>query len=253
MMSEVVFEHACCEYLRALLRLEHQFIVLNESECCGTTQETNVALGALLEIVRILDRPDLKGKLIAALSDRALLLRRYLALPDADEQMIKPLLSQVDESLDMLQLCQGKFYGSLLDDELLASVKQHVLTPGGAIPANLPMLHAWQQQAAKEKSRQLKDWRQTLSTIEVISDLLLSLLRRATDMVGYCAEEGFFGVVPDTKQELQLIRLLLPEGVIAFPEISAGRHRVSIHFFALQGVKKVAVTRDFAFKMALAY
>src|SRR5438445_586512 len=78
--------------------------------------------------------------------------------------------------------------------------------------------------------------RSNLRTLEHAIGLYLRLLRDSTQPAEHVAENGVFLHVPQAAY--QLVRVLVPAAADVYPEISAGKHRVSVRFMQLNNVNK---------------
>ena len=118
----------------------------------------------------------------------------------------------------------------LREIDLLVTVRQRLVIPGGTCNFDLPAYHHWLQQPAFVRQQNIATWFNEFSHIEAAVTLALELLRATGHMQSVCAQDGFFQLPLDPSQGCQLVRLMLPKDQLFFPEISGGRHRISIRF-----------------------
>lgn len=252
MLSDnIIYEQPLNEQLRICLRLENllqqaSFYLNNDSDWAS-----RITLASLLEIVNLLDRPDLKTKLSKALSHRASLLAHLEPMPNVDNQKLKEVLQTVETLVNHLHITPGKLGQNLRDNEFLTTIRLHLAKPGGVNNFNCPAYYYWLQQPADARIRALSTWYQELNQIQTIVNLLLQLTRESSQPQLKFAKQGFYQEALDTGIPYQLIRVMLPDDRKIYPEISVGRHRLSIHFYTpnFEG-RAVHVTHEIPFKLA---
>jgi cell division protein ZapD len=62
--------------------------------------------------------------------------------------------------------------------------------------------------------------------------LLLQLTREGSKIQKRNAEQGFYQELLDPQTNLRLIRVAVPNSSLAYPEVSVGRHFLSIRFYS---------------------
>ncbi len=228
----ITYEQPLSEHMRVCLRLEQLFDKISALKPDLSPWNTQVLMASLVDILIILDRPDLKSKLTKALSR---LLEKLSPLQNAnsiDQDYLGSLIAQIDDLLTHLINTNGKIAQSLRDNELLSALKQHHSTLGGPSCMDTPSYYYWLQLPKEQRSYDINNWLETLKPIENITDMLLQLARGSKDPMQKVAENGFYHQVLNPKENLGLIRITLPKAVEAYPEISVGPHRVNIRWYA---------------------
>lgn len=226
----IIYEQPLNEHIRVCLRLEHLFnqVLINidkESEWSSRT-----ALLALLETVNVIDRPDLKTKLTKALTQHATTLSQLEILPQVDSSKLRSVLSELDRLIDQLYATQGKIGQHLRSNEFLNSIRQHLYNPGGAVNFSNPSLQLWLQKPAAQRIHDLDTWFKEFDQIRDVVDLLLRLTRESSVPNEKHADKGFYQQALDPNVSCELVRVALPVSANLYPEISVGRHRLSVRF-----------------------
>jgi cell division protein ZapD len=213
--------------------------------------DSEASLSAIFNILMAIDRPDLKNKLAQSLNQYAACLLEMENLPDINKQRLARLLEQVHYTIDVLHSLHGKIGQELRENEFLMAVYQRSLTPGGTCGFNAPAYHSWLQKPFEERKKKLVEWIETFKGLEIVINLLLKLTRssvKPSDEIGYT---GFYQTNLDPTLSYQMIRILIPQNYNVFPEISVGRHRLTIHFLELNVEGRSSQTKkDIAFKVA---
>lgn len=231
MREEIItYEQPLNEHIRVCLRLEHLFqqILNNINE--PTEANSRTAILALLETLNVIDRPDLKTKLTKALTQHAATLTQLEVLPQVDNSKLKSILTELDRHIDQLYTTQGKIGQTLRNNEFLNSIRQHLYNPGGATNFSNPAFQLWLQQPANRRIEDLNIWFQEFNQLREVVELLLRLTRQSSTPIEKYAEKGFYQQALDSNASCELVRVSLPVSLNLYPEISVGRHRLSIRF-----------------------
>ena len=115
---------------------------------------------------------------------------------------------------------------------MLNNLRLHLATPGGGCSFDIPVYHYWLRQPEEERKTTFKNWVNEFESIRTTANLILHLIREGTKTEQKKAEQGFYQELLDPQLNLRLIRVGIPPSVNAYPEISVGRHFLSVRFFA---------------------
>lgn len=245
------YEQPLNEYLRVCLRLEHLFQQAQHFTTQASLVDTRAAITAILEILNILERPDLKTRWIKALSQHALRLSSLEHAPDIDHKKLKDLLANLDRLIDYLHSIPSKLGQGLRDNEFLNSIRVYLNKPGGLSDFNCPAYYFWLQQTPEQRSYKLLKWFQELEQVKIIVTVLLQLIRENTSFQLKFAMQGFYQETLDASIAYQMIRISLPIERKVFPEINFGRNRLAIHFVTPSfDTRPVRATHEIQFKLA---
>ncbi len=80
----IIYEQPVNEHMRVCLRLEHLFEQAMHWLHGTHSWDSRAALAVILEIINVLDRPDLKTKLVKELSRYITVLARFAETPHID-------------------------------------------------------------------------------------------------------------------------------------------------------------------------
>lgn len=228
----VIYEQPLNELIRVSLRLEQLFhqldYLIQDHSMIGTR---NIIL-TIVNLLNLLDRPDLKAKLAKELSHHMLLLSRLENTPDVDHAKLHELLHQLDVLSRYFIESNGKIGQNLREIELLNNLRLHLSSPGGGCSFDIPVYHYWLQQPLQQRQKTIQSWLDEFSNIRLAIKILLQLVREGTKIQSKTAEKGFYQELLDAQVNLRLIRVAIPAGTHAFPEISVGRHFVGVRFYS---------------------
>lgn len=226
----IIYEQPLNEHIRVCLRLEHLFEQVlihidNTNEWASRT-----AILTLLETVNVIDRPDLKAKLTKALTQHAATLTQLEVLPQVDNLKLKTILADLDKLIDQLYATQGKIGQNLRSNEFLNTIRQHLYNPGGAVNFSNPALQLWLQKPSVNRISDLKIWFKEFDLIRDVVNILLQLTRQSSLPSEKYADKGFYQQALDPRALCEMVRVAVSMDANLYPEISVGRHRLSVRF-----------------------
>lgn len=246
----IVYEQPLNESMRICLRLEALFAQLDYALESNGYWHHRAAVIDLLEILNVSDRPDLKSKLTQALNAHANSLNQLKSKPEVDQTKLQNYLKDLDQAIDYLYSSHHRLGKKLRENPFLQAIRPHLLSPGGVCAHNTPGFELWLKNAAFNHRENIDEWYQELSMLKKISKLLLELTRRNKKPAKQQAEAGFYQQSLDPSLSVYLVRISLAVKLNIFPEISIGRHRLSIHFYELGLTQRSSqCQKDIAFQL----
>lgn len=221
------FEQPLNERIRTFLRLEHLLARLRYHQRDESVWDRRATMTALLDILTIMARHDLRTEVSKALGAYYAQLKRLSRHEGVDAAQLNELLANLDTLGRDLQRIPPQFASyQLRDNELLNSLNNRHAIPGGSCGFDIPSYQHWLARDAAAIKRDMDHWCQHIAPLENAITTLLQLLRDATVPQPHEATDGV--LVHQTETGTQLIRVLVENAV--YPEISAGRHRATIRF-----------------------
>jgi len=240
----IIFEQPLNEHMRACLRLEHLFSQIQQTIDQPSEWASRSCLHSLLKILNVVDRPDLKNKFTKALSDHASVLTQLERNPQVDSTKLRVFLDQLDALIDQLYAMNGKIGQCLGENDFLAGVRSHMNNPGGPCNFSIPSYQLWLNQPDHQRSQDLQRWHDEFAILEKAVQLLLQLTREFTKPNKHLAEGGFYQQALDSNSHGEMVRVIVPSSLNIFPEISVGRHRLSVRFYQGDLLQKPRQTSD---------
>ena len=229
----MVYEQPVSEHIRVCLRLELLFQQAKYRLQAGSIWDSRSAVTTLVDILNLLDRPDLKTKLTKELCRYLSVLGRLEKTSDVDHQKLSALLIELENVIDALQAMRGKIGQDLRDSDFLGAIRHHHANPGGISEFDSPAYYLWLKQAVSRHQQDLEHWFKEFEVIQTAINLVLKIVRNSASPENKIAKEGFFQSTMDSSAACQLIRVALPHNSELFPEISVGRHGMYIRFCLL--------------------
>ena len=223
-MQQVTYEQPLNETIRACLRLEYLFAQLKQCEDLSTPLHP---ISVILDILSVIDRPDLKGKLMNLLGTQEKKLKQLVNHPNVDTNALEEMLQEIIHLRETLHT-QHHLASDLMQHVFFKSLRQQSVHPGGLAQCNAPSFTLWQHQPLPDQLSQLKEWLNILQPLKNAVLLILQLTRSSAKLHDRHTESGFYQEKVNSEADIQLIRIQVPQQIL--PEISAGPHLLVIHF-----------------------
>lgn len=227
----IVYEQPLHELIRVCLRIEYLFFQIEHQIHDPSMMATRNIITFIINLLQLLDRPDLKAKLAKEISHQMSLLTRLEKTQGIDQEKLQNLLKELDVLMRRLIDSSKKIGHTLREIELLNNLRLHLASPGGGCSFDIPVFHYWLHQPHEERQATIKTWLQEFHDIKTASTLILQLIREGSKSQQKMAEHGFYQELLDPQVNLRLIRVILQKNMVAYPEISLGRHFLSVRFF----------------------
>ena len=232
MKQMIIYDHPLNEMIRVCLRLEQLFQQIDHQLSDTSIYGSRNLIHLIVDVLHVLDRPDLKAKLAKELSLLLANLQRYGQAPNIDSDKLNSLMQQLDELARGLIDSSGKIGQHLRDIELLNNLRTHFATPGGGCSFDSPIFHYWLEQPADIRKNTIMEWLSDFKQIQTIVTLVLELVRNSARVEEKMAVHGFHQELLDPQLNLRMIRIGIKQEFPAYPEISIGRHFFSVRFYS---------------------
>jgi cell division protein ZapD len=231
----IAFEHPLSERIRFLLRLEFLFAQYEHQGSDASCWGLRASLHTLLDILTVMGRSDLRTELLKEILEQQARLTRLSKRPEVNLERLGEVLKELGGAAGDLQGMSSSHPAMVLrENEYLFAILNRSSIPGGACGFDLPAYHRWLARPAQQSRGDLQGWFSCLRPLQRAINLYLRLLRDSAEPTSHTAEGGVFLHVP--QGAYQLVRVLVPESADVYPEISAGKHRVSVRFMQLGNV-----------------
>lgn len=229
----IFFEQPLNECMRACLRLEHLFDLISININGASGEESRRALESMLEALNVIDRPDLKTKITQALSQHANSLQQLEERSNVNHQKLRAILLELTHIIEALNKIQDKMGYQLRNNNFLTTIRQHMANPAGACAFSTPAYYLWLRQSAEQRIQNLHAWYAEFKQPQQAVKLLLRLTRGSAHPLQLTALRGFYQQALDAKLAYHLVRVMVSLQPKVYPEISIGKHRLSVRFLEL--------------------
>lgn len=225
-MSSLVYEYPLNEKCRNYLRLNELLQQIHQCRSLTASGQTIALFKALLDIMELLERCDVRTDLAKDLDIQKNKLAAWALAPGIDAAALSQLEQQLTELSQ--QLPRAARLGQLLrEDKLLSAVRSRFAIPGGLCAFDVPQLHYWLHQPATNQQQDIDGWLAQLQLLQQGLELLLTLWREVGQFRDQQASNGFF---QDNAEQTEMIRLRLPTDLAAYPVVSGNKYRYTIRF-----------------------
>ena len=225
-----VYEQPLNEKVRAFLRLEKLFQQYAFHLKHGSDWNNRVAIDSILEILAYTTRSDIKLEVLKELERQHTRLERLSKRPQIDQSQLASVLKKIQKRMGELQAISGQVGQDTKSVELLTAIAQKSSVPGSICDFDLPALKHWLTLPKEQRQKHIEKWFQPFGHLDRAVQLILDVLRHSAEDTEEVAENGFFQKSLDTNQAIQLLRISVPDNILCYPEISAGKHRFSVRF-----------------------
>ena len=249
--TSAIYEQPLSERIRTFLRLEHLFAKAEHALASVDPWSSRATLEAVIDIMAVVGRADLKKEIIKELERHATTLQGLARNPNVDPDRLKEVLDAVKGQLGNLRTDENSWGQELRDDELLSTVRQRSSITAGTCNFDLPALHYWLQASANQRVDDLEKWLGSFDLLNNSVTLCLKLVRESAIATHEVAQSGFFQRTLETSTPCQMIRVCLANNAHCYPEISAGKHRFTVRFMELKatGERPIQLTDDVSFDL----
>ena len=248
-----VYEQPLNERMRTFLRLDFLYQQALYHEEREDAWATRAAMSALLEILAITARGDIRSEVLKDLERQMTVMHDYTTRPGVDSSRLKAVLNNLGRLRTELNSVGALFMQRLRDSEFLNSIKHRSTIPGGTCEFDLPDYRHWLDQPFAARSKAFSDWMATIRPLCDAVTELLWLTREAARPRPEVATGGTFQIAFERENPCHLLRIALPAGTQLFPEISGSHHRCSIRFLSWNDVnsRPVQTTEDVQFQLTV--
>ncbi|PIQ44072.1 MAG: cell division protein ZapD [Gammaproteobacteria bacterium CG11_big_fil_rev_8_21_14_0_20_46_22] len=251
MQNTLTFEHPTSELTRVCLRLEYLFSTISENLAHFNERNAQYTMQLLIEIVCVLDRPDLKSKFTKELLRFSDSLKRLSGSPGVEEETLGVSLKALDQHLSYLSTCSGKLGKELAENEFLSMIRSNLNTAGNGSCSDMPAYFYWLSMDSESQTKQIKTWLSQLKPIEAIVSFILSIIRGSGNEKSVIADSGFYHENLSTSPACQLLRVTVGKSLNVYPEISAGKHRFTLRFLTANRSRPIQSHHAIEFELSI--
>ncbi|CAH2810014.1 MAG: Cell division protein ZapD [Candidatus Burkholderia crenata] len=247
----ILYEYPFNERIRTLLRLEDLFERFTFFLTQEDPREHHAALTTLFEIAEVAGRTDLKADLMKELERQRQTLAPFRGNPGIEQDALKSVLGEIEQTLAGLGQMQGKTGQHLTDNEWLASIRSRTIIPGGTCRFDLPSYFVWQQNPAEERRGDITKWVTPMLPLRDATTIVLRLARESGQASKVMAMQGSYQQMLSSRT-YQLMQVRVPSDTRLIPEASANKYMLWVRFTVQDGdLRPRAVDADIPFHLTL--
>lgn len=250
MPEQIIFEYPLSQSYRHFLQLEAAFKRLDFLCIKNNSVEVESALLCLSNLLNFLSRLDIKSEVIKELESQISHYENLKSNPAVDKQKLDNFLQQLQKLHHWAISYRGRLGDDLRDEPLILSSFKKQSLQTGVTACDSPDLYSFLCQPADDTLAQIQQWYQKLEGLKTSINVLLRLTRELSRFHVASAPMGDFLIEKPNPGNI-LLRVQVSKSLKVFPDVSAGKHRISIHFYTLDNAKqKIKVRSPIDFKYA---
>lgn len=246
------YEFPFNERIRALLRLEDLFKKVLFHIGAKDQHNHHCALILLLQMLDLIERTDIKIDIIHELDRQIASMQNLRGNPNIATEILTTTLEEAKANVAKLRAESSKVGQSLRDNEWLMSIKKRTSIPGGACQFDLPSYHYWLNQSTEKRNSDFNLWLNQLLPMYESIKIILHILRASGIESNYVAKKGIYEKMLGGTKPMQLVQIEVLGNYYCFPEISANKYTINVHFYKIAfNDKSTHCDDDINFKMIL--
>ena len=227
--STVLYEQPLNERMRTFLRLEFLYKQLLYHSEQNSSWASRGSVAALLDIVAILSRGDVRGDVLKELERQIFIMDRLADTQDVDTDRLTGVRNNLKKLRDSLNQIGPKYLQELRDSEFLNAIRHRSSIPGGTCAFDIPEYTHWLRQNYARRSNDIDQWVRIVRPLCDAVAGLLWLVRNSRQPKRHMATRGVYQhSMSRENTSAALIRLALPAASSLYPEISGGQHRFTV-------------------------
>jgi cell division protein ZapD len=242
--NTITFQLATHFLSRIALRLEFLFKIINQASYESHEVIHRFALKNIIEIVDVLEKPELKSRFLKELIRIEHVLNKNNLIENTQ------ILSDLSRQIHILNHVPGRFSNSIHEDEFLRTLRQIHHPNTKECEFNSPHLVLWFNSDPLLRQQTIAEWVHCLKDLEQTVTIYLSLLREATQYIPITAHNGFYQHSVSPKSVNHLILLKMDKSMGITPKLQLGHHSLTIRLYELataHEISDVTVNMEIAF------
>lgn len=246
------YEFPFNERIRTLLRIEDLFKKILVNVETGEQHNHHSALMALLQLLDIIERADIKVDIVQELDRQRMTMHNLRGNPSISEKILNNTIKEIESCSATLRADSMKIGQALRENEWLMSIKQRAGIPGGVCQFDLPSYHYWMGLGEERRKSDFEAWLARLLPMFEAIKTVMHILRGSGSSIKYTARNGFYQRMLGGAKPAQLLKIEIPNNCAYFPEVSANKYAINVRFNGLDFVQKPKqCEQDIEFKMTL--
>ncbi len=220
--DNITFQLATHYLPKIALRLERLFRSIEQA--CEETHPIihHYALKNCLEIIKLIEKPELKSRFVKEL------MRVEHALNKSQAGLSNSAYASLFVQVQVLSHIAGRFGEAIHQDPFLLSIRQAQSAHHRDCEVDSPQLLLWMEYTGADRQLNLRTWLKHLRTLQDTVAVYLSLLRKTAEFETIDFHNGFYQRSIPSQLLCQLILLRMDTHCGLVPKIQIGHHGLSL-------------------------
>jgi cell division protein ZapD len=237
MFDDIITFQLPTHYLpKIALRLEYLYQTIEQACKENHPVMHHYALKNLIEIIKLIEKPELKSRLLKEL------MRIEHSLNKTNSNIAGTLYKPLHEQIQILAHVVGRFGGEIHHNPFLQSIRVSLATLNPDCEMDAPQLLLWLRSESELRQQHLTHWLANLQTLSSTVRLYLTLLRDTAEFKKIDMLNGFYQrpLPPKTSCHLILLRIDKSFGIV--PRMQLGHHGLSLRLCEIGTMREVLET-----------
>lgn len=226
------FEFPLTQNYRQLLRLEGAFKHFEHLLGINNSASNQACLLLLVNILEYLNRIDMKSEIIKELEIQTAHYKKLKSNPAVDTEKLDKFLNQLAKLHQWAINYRGRLGDDLREEPLIKNILSKQSLHTGVVACDSPELAKFCGFSPDKTKLHITHWLESLEGLKTSVNVILRLTRELSVFNVGSAPMGDF-LIEKPNPGNSLLRIQLPSSQSIFPEVSAGKHRISIQFYYL--------------------
>lgn len=225
-----VFEQPLNEKIRLFMRLSYLMKRFNYHLEDASPENCQAAVTILLELYDLSARLDVKNAALHVLDFQTQAVRQAKGAQGVDDGHATRILEKLEDRSKKLYSFRGQLGQHLKTHSFLNILRQRASIAGGINGLDIPLFNHWLNQPDKKRIEDLRGWAKPYEIAFDAIELLMELIYQSAETQEITAEGGFYQSSLGHDRDYQILSIELPDSSKVYPEISAGKQRLSVRF-----------------------
>lgn len=222
--QEIIYHHSPQFLPKISMKLENLLATIHEARQDSHPIMHHYALKNLVEILKIIEKPELKSRLTKEF------MRLTYVLNKNNDFQKNALWERFITKSEELQIQSFRFCHQLQQDSFLQSLRLRSNDQWQDCELQPPLLYRWLHQKSSYRQDALTLWTEDLKNLEEVISLYLATLRELTIYDHVEIEQSFYHKPISSTPSCQLVIVKINSQIPVIPKFQVGSHSVSIHF-----------------------
>ena len=234
----ITFQLATHFLPKVALRLEN--LLLTIEQACDETHPVvhHYALKNLLEIVKLIEKPELKSRFL-----KELMRIEHISTNKSETRIPSQLYANLFEQIQFLNHVAGRFGESVQNDPFLQSVRISLTGDNNDCAMQSPQLLFWLENKPSKRQADLTHWLKELKSLQETVNLYLFLLRSIANFDQIDMVNGFYQRSLPSRTSCHLILLNIDKKYGMVPKMQLGHHGLSLRLCEAGSMNELRYTK----------
>ncbi|MDF1758087.1 MAG: cell division protein ZapD [Legionellaceae bacterium] len=230
---------------KVCLKLERLFKNI-ESSCSSSDPIIHhSALKNLIDIIKIVEKPELKSRFIKEFARIEHLVNK------SQTNISNSLYARLFVQLQVLSHLAGRFGEKIHTDPFIQSIRYSQSSQDDDYESQAPQLFFWLEGGFSVRQHNIQKWLDSLKILRETVSVYLAILRENAEFEQVFLQNGFYtkSLSARINYHLILIKMSSYSGIV--PKIQLGHHGVSVRLFEAYSMQEINDTTGSYFDLAI--